>query len=340
MSASSDLPDEVRQVGTFSTDPARLNVHARLCKANTVKEVLENIIADVQKALGIEVMERDNVRVKKKRVRAEHFSREGVTAAVDVQRENLLRKDEVRRHDGNQRSEEEAGHYMSDSTEVPGHFPCHLTYSREDSNGDTEADAAVGNIERQLFDEGIRKSGAKVIPKAYNHAADLSLSDSEASSASPTPEPQEALAPKKSTFLPSLSMGGYISGSGSDIDDDIDVAPKKNRRGQRERRAIWEKKYGAKAKHLMAQNRNEGWDPKRGAIDKMDRHAKVMSKGGSRANRNDRRNGEGEHKTLNGHRERHRDDSGPIHPSWEAAKKAKEKKAAPVAFQGKKITFD
>jgi hypothetical protein len=35
-----------------------------------------------------------------------------------------------------------------------------------------------------------------------------------------------------------------------------------------------------------------------------------------------------------------RDDTGPLHPSWEAAKRAKEKKSVPVAFQGKKISFD
>jgi hypothetical protein len=35
-----------------------------------------------------------------------------------------------------------------------------------------------------------------------------------------------------------------------------------------------------------------------------------------------------------------RDDTGPLHPSWEAAKRAKEKKAVPVVFSGKKISFD
>ena len=30
----------------------------------------------------------------------------------------------------------------------------------------------------------------------------------------------------------------------------------------------------------------------------------------------------------------------PMHPSWEAAKRAKEKRETPVAFRGKKITFD
>ncbi|KXJ89862.1 Bud-site selection protein, partial [Microdochium bolleyi] len=74
-----------------------------------------------------------------------------------------------------------------------------------------------------------------------------------------------------SAFLPTL-MGGYISNSESEASD-IDVAPslKKNRRGQRARQQIWEKKYGDKARHFSkpqtSQNaRDLGWDPRRGAV--------------------------------------------------------------------------
>ncbi|KAK8097881.1 uncharacterized protein PG998_013367 [Apiospora kogelbergensis] len=70
-----------------------------------------------------------------------------------------------------------------------------------------------------------------------------------------------------STFLPSL-MGGYISGSESDASD-VDVAPaRNNRRGQRARQAIWEKKFKQEAKHLNKpkDSRDAGWDPKRGAV--------------------------------------------------------------------------
>jgi hypothetical protein len=34
------------------------------------------------------------------------------------------------------------------------------------------------------------------------------------------------------------------------------------------------------------------------------------------------------------------DNTGPIHPSWEAKKKLKEQQCAVFAFQGKKIKFD
>ncbi|KAL5524604.1 hypothetical protein ACEPAF_9744 [Sanghuangporus sanghuang] len=57
----------------------------------------------------------------------------------------------------------------------------------------------------------------------------------------------------ESAFLPSLSVG-FISGSDSEWSESeakiADMPMKKNRRGQRARKAIWEKKYGRNANHL------------------------------------------------------------------------------------------
>jgi len=144
-------------------------------------------------------------------------------------------------------------------------------------------------------------------------------------------------------------MGGYISGSEDDNDpfeefDDSAEKPKKNRRGQRARQAIWEKKFGQGAKHIKeggnvngGDKRSEGWDLKRGATD------------GGRGGKSSR-GGRGGRPTMGGRGEKpsaaeppkkkHRDDAGELHPSWLAAKKAKEAKAGTVPFQGKKITFD
>ncbi|GAW05739.1 Bud-site selection protein [Lentinula edodes] len=67
----------------------------------------------------------------------------------------------------------------------------------------------------------------------------------------------------ESTFLPTLSAG-FVRGSDSDWsdkeEDAADFGQKKNRRGQRARRAIWEKKYGKNANHKKkeaALNENE-----------------------------------------------------------------------------------
>ncbi|CAN8098423.1 unnamed protein product [Discula destructiva] len=139
--------------------------------------------------------------------------------------------------------------------------------------------------------------------------------------------------------LPSL-LGGYVSGSGSEASD-IDVAPsRKNRRGQRARQAIAEKKFKDQAKHLAKQKleRDNGWDMKRGAVDG---DARTPWKKGVRTPF-DRSRGDGE----GGEREPRRpkpppkkDDEGPLHASWEAAKKAKEAQETAV-FSGKRVVFD
>jgi len=185
----------------------------------------------------------------------------------------------------------------------------------------------------------------------------VELSDTDPDSDVASPPPQRAT---KSAFLPSLTMGGYISGSEDDNDpfeefDDNAEKPKKNRRGQRARQAIWEKKFGQGAKHIKegdkpkaGDKRSEGWDLKRGATDSGGRGGR-FGRGGL-GGRGGGFGGRGGRPTMGGRGEKpaateapkkkHRDDAGELHPSWLAAKKAKEAKAATVSFQGKKITFD
>ena len=147
---------------------------------------------------------------------------------------------------------------------------------------------------------------------------------------------------RDSTFLPSL-MGGYISGSESA--SDVDIAPPKKRRGQRARQAIWEKKYGASAKHLQEtkqkKGRDAGWDMRRGAVDGEDQGRRTpWKKGVSNPFAKKTRDAEGaggwesqEAKPVK------KDNEGPLHPSWEAAKKAKDSQKA-MAFSGQKVVFD
>ncbi|KAI7785213.1 nadh-ubiquinone oxidoreductase kda subunit [Diaporthe eres] len=170
-----------------------------------------------------------------------------------------------------------------------------------------------------------------------------SESDSDVSAVSPPPKALRK-DPKDGKYLPSL-MGGYISGSESDASD-IDVAPaaRKNRRGQRARQAIWEKKFKAKAKHLNQEKagRDSGWDLKRGAVDGSDRTPWKKGIKTPFERRSEGQRDEQEHAAPEPRRPRpptKKDDEGPLHPSWEARKKAKEAQQT-AAFQGKKITFD
>lgn len=210
---------------------------------------------------------------------------------------------------------------------------------------------------------------------AYELSRDISLSPTPSDSGSDSllataqktskskskskPENQSAA----SDFLPSL-MGGYWSGSESEPEDD-DVAAagnvRRNRMGQQARRKLWEKKFGSGANHVKTQisapNRDSGWDMRRGATDGQDaRGAGRFGRGGRGGsgfgnNPRERFQGSGDRPSrparddrlarpaAGGRFSKPAADNKPIHPSWEAAKKAKEKKTN-VAFEGKKVTFD
>ncbi|KAI0386297.1 Bud-site selection protein [Hypomontagnella monticulosa] len=195
---------------------------------------------------------------------------------------------------------------------------------------------------------------------------DLDGSDSESSTSAISRPSKKAKTAKtgpvsagNSAFLPTL-MGGYISGSESEASD-IDVGPpeRKNRRGQRARQAIWEKKYKEKAKHvqqqkMQAKGRDQGWDMRRGAVGADEDGGNKPWKKGIRnpfdnkhihPQRQQRMQGPNQSEDR-GFQERpkpkappKRDDTGPLHPSWAAAKKAKEE-SQKVEFQGRKVVFD
>ncbi|KAK5056862.1 hypothetical protein LTR84_012394 [Exophiala bonariae] len=162
---------------------------------------------------------------------------------------------------------------------------------------------------------------------------------------------QKIVPTTKTAFLPSLSMGGYYSGSESDGEDDFarrsPPGPeiRKNRRGQRARQQLAEKKFGQKAKHLQNQKkqkpsdtRNSGWDAKRGAVDRRGGPGRLSNKG--RPDAKDSHNRPARIDQAKPEKLKSRDDSGSLHPSWEAAKKRKMEDQGMPKFAGKKITFE
>ncbi|PSS03482.1 Bud-site selection protein [Coniella lustricola] len=172
-------------------------------------------------------------------------------------------------------------------------------------------------------------------------------SDSDSSELLPPPKARKVAKTGpmgSSTTLPSL-MGGYISGSESEASD-IDVAPaaRKNRRGQRARQAIWEKKFKAKAKHLEKEQtgRDSGWDLKRGAVEggsKTPWKQGIKNPFGRRSAAKDEDNANLVPLEPRKPKPPKKDNDGPLHPSWEARKKAKEQQAT-ASFQGKRVVFD
>ncbi|KAJ7685653.1 BUD22-domain-containing protein [Mycena polygramma] len=173
-----------------------------------------------------------------------------------------------------------------------------------------------------------------------------------------------------SQFLPSLAVG-FVRGGSSDSDfneDDDGVeeeGPKKNRRGQRARRAIWEKKYGRGANHkkkeaeAVAKARAEQkalfearqakraaaaedstFRPGRGG--KWSEGAQVADRGwGARGTQTQTQPHVQQQRTGTGGgaRAQGKPDAG-LHPSWAAKKAMKEKMGSGIVpSQGTKIVF-
>lgn len=172
-------------------------------------------------------------------------------------------------------------------------------------------------------------------------------------------KPASPVRPGLSTFLPTL-MGGYWSGSeesASDLENFSPIGKKKNRPGQMARRAIAEKKYGKMANHIKSGKtirsksgrRDDGWDARRGAVDTTVPRGRSRYSSHSQSSKTKlskwkleevKRKDHGKtHNSQVKSIRRHRDDKGDLHPSWQAAKKAKEHKQT-AQFQGKKVIFD
>lgn len=340
---------------------------ARLFNSNPVKAALETILGSVHNVLDLPA---DDVPRRKKRLRAANYK-------------TNIRDQEPQSRELHQGTSEQD--HSESSIVLQGATPALDAYGdgRDVNAFETESEdsdaydrseaylAAGSDNDSEQEAQGVPIDKPKLSNKNRSppHSSSASLLPSPSVSPSPPPPPiSHTSVPSKptesTTFLPTLS-GGYWSGSepsdedGAEIEDQSVIKPRKNRRGQQERRAIWEKKFGAKAKHFQKQgmeatrsSRDDGWDPKRGASD----GTRGRGRGrGSRVNGVVKGRGGGVVRSgansdpVNGKRQLRRAlnpssggkaDEKPLHPSWEAKKKAKEKAGnSVVAFQGKKVVF-
>lgn len=348
---SPDLPKSVSNSAPQSQDTPALNVVARLCNSNPVKEALAPILKDVQQALGIKVAEGAAKGQKRKRGTTQDKAETSESAEEEdnFAKRQPAKREQLNGHGKDLEDDEEESSFEGFSSRIAS------TAEDEDEDSD-EKDLDFSKFNSRLAASPDNEDDLSDPDEAPEHqlrkgatsrkaARQLSISPSP----SPSPEPARQR-PTRSAFIPSLTTG-YISGSGSDLDSDVDIAPKKNRRGQRARQALAEKKFGSRAKHLAngqsvgQKDRNSGWDAKRGATD----GPRTYGRGGARGGRGGGRGGFGDRggrgdAAGSGAKsaeppKKHRDDEGALHPSWAAAKKAKEAKVA-APFQGKKITFD
>ncbi|MDI1489597.1 MAG: hypothetical protein OHK93_000794 [Ramalina farinacea] len=392
---SSALPDRARRVVTTekaSNDIANVNVQARLFNSTPVKTAVGQTLNDVGNTLGIKDI---GGHAGKKRLRAKDFEQGADRAASE---------------DTDAERKSEARYINSDQGSVSAE-----TWSGLES--DEESLAEQAQVDYDDYESRIAGSDDEATDSQdYNNVSrhsnsDWSGSDDEVE-IGPTmstgeetqghlhPQRQKQSKPSKSgtdgggltatTFLPTLSMGGYWSGgsdNGNDHeDDDIDglshEPKRKNKRGQRARQAIYEQKYGQNANHLKKQpqgstkqgDRDQGWDPRSGARGDGPRKGRRQQDGKDEFGRDASRR-KAKQNAIQGNRKQRRAagkenrvmksgaNNDPVvnlrkripagetnnaskdakkealHPSWEAAKKAKETKKA-MPFQGKKITFD
>lgn len=146
--------------------------------------------------------------------------------------------------------------------------------------------------------------------------------------------------------LPTLATG-YFSGSEDDETDNYNydndkivqqaVSERKNRRGQRARRKIWELKYGKKANHLIKEREEH--------IAKAQKRQQEYEERESRRQAKRLKQVQASNNTeLNTHSKSHIrvqpdsiDNNKPLHPSWQAKKN---QKVSASQFKGKKLKFD
>jgi hypothetical protein len=316
-----------------STEPATLNVLARLYKVAAVKKVVDSTIEQLKGVFAPSDAATQGQKDKKDTKKRKQ--------AADEDEEMMDVSDEEGdpfEAFSSRIAAPSSGEEGSEGSVSDGERPPSIEDSESDHDPEDDLEADSESEEADEF-QGFSDDDDIAIDRQIAPPSDMSDSESDASSAAiPTSKSKskskaDAAPPTSSAFIPSFSHAAYVAGSDSEASDlSADFAPRKNRRGQRARQKIAEAKFGAKAKHLEKADRNKGWDPKRGAVSTEKRGYGPQQSG--------------ENAIPLGKKKlepKKRDDKGVLHPSWQAAKLAKEKKAIKIdvkAGQGNKVVFD
>lgn len=338
-------------------DVALANVQARLFNSQPVKKSMDDCMGNICTSLGLDGLQggkRKRIRKadyrqdpKDTNVKATHNEIGEATRRSDVDKTTCV-SSEI---DGQLRDSDQASSSNEDY-DYKKYDVRLAAFSDESFNGFSEA----SDRDYKEMRSKLGKVAPRVMPLSPSpESSDYSI---ESESSPPRKQAPKSLIPdtKATTFLPSLTMGGYWSGSESASDDEggRNGTERKNRRGQRERRLIAEKKYGQNAKHLKNQprgnDRDQGWDARKGAQegDKRGKRGRGRGMGGKPTGLQAPRFTKGAASSSGANSDpvgpqrsvgKGKPTEGPLHPSWQAAKAAKEQKKA-ATFQGKKVVFD
>lgn len=263
------------ETATQPQDIAHANVQARLFNSSVVKVAMTNIMDSIRVALGIGNEERAR---KKKRMRAADYAPENKPTKQAPLKQldpgEILATKEEDVYDRQTQSTMESLHAEPDVTRSENESDNLAAYEDRLAESEDESTQELNSQESTTEHKNLEHRTFR------DPSPSPSRSTSSSSSVLDSPKPRKVptTKPKSTIFLPSLTMGGYISDSDSVVSDPFSLRengtpkPRKNRRGQQERRQIWEKKYGGNANHLKRQDqkqqrkRDQGWDPQNGAI--------------------------------------------------------------------------
>ncbi|WVQ83586.1 hypothetical protein IAT38_005727 [Cryptococcus sp. DSM 104549] len=358
-SITSPLTPETPAASTSAAPALAMKAENRLCSAKSVAERVKSVVAWVVGEEGAKLV----APVK-------------ATGAKAVQ-------SKARRAASDDEDDDEDADADSEDAEVDERFARQVVVNASDAESDSdderarEEDRAADAVGWESGSIGGSEDGSDDESEGESDDSDA-IPVPSAKRSKPTPAPAAKAQPKtlkekpgkaskadlaSSIFLPSLSAG-FTRGNDSDSDPDLDFDPngvagskvpeRKNRRGQRARQAIWEKKYGKNAKHVVKQREEDEKAPKKVAGKMMSRDAGWGAKAGDApapragAGAGGASGGRGgyagrpaaPHQPVAAPAPASGDKAKALHPSWEAARLRKEKMSAVQAAKPNKIVFD
>ncbi|BFZ60180.1 hypothetical protein YB2330_001203 [Saitoella coloradoensis] len=295
------LPDAVENPYKDSPDSTK-NVIARLYNTKVVKEVVDTAVESVGRATGV-VEKLKPVDEKKE---AKKARKKEAKAKAKAAKEATERGEEISGSDAEDESE------SSDEEEVEDFFDM----------GDASDEEKVPPVKKS------KKRAASADFSDEDSAPRAKKEKKEKTEKKVTKEAKPPKKPDSTVFLPSLSAGYFSGGSDSDADREyaeLDKKLRKNRMGQRARRALAEKKFGRHAAHVKKEQEERQKEKEEFEERRKKREFRDAIKAKELAEK------EAKRREL---------EAKPVHPSWAAKQALKEKEKTIVPFQGKKITFD
>lgn len=319
------------------------NVLGRLMKSGPVSEAVPGIMKGIREVLAVDKERTNDADLN--REKEGETDRVEVSGKVDSDIENG--EDDFEGFSDQAMDEDDNLPRMTGSLQSGIlHDADNLSHDSEDASLEAYEDRLAGSSDSELDDDEDSRIHASNHDRLNDMeiTSDEDFSDQEDNASLPSAADEDLeIAPQKSSmkqsqskpisstsFLPTLMHGGYYSGSDTasnasnddpshpSYDPDKSFAamtapPRKNRRGQQERRKIAEKKFGSRAKHLLKANgaegvhsarqalinsdsgkRDSGWDARRGAVESRDRTSKPRdqkAREGKPMNRYERRHG-------------------------------------------------